>query len=67
MKIGWTQPLCLTCYLAWLLGCGEGPREPTRLTGGGEDPCLVCGTPTRIYTRIDPQLAALFAFPLRDQ
>lgn len=65
-EIGWTQPLCMTCYLAWLLGCGKGPREPFASTGGGEDRCLVCGTPTRIYTRIDPKIAALYAFPLAD-
>jgi hypothetical protein len=58
-RIGWTQPLCEACYAAWTLGRGEAPREPSRVLGEG-DPCLICGTPTGIYTRIDPKLAAHF-------
>jgi hypothetical protein len=66
-KIGWTQPLCDTCYVAWCLGRGEAPREPTRAIGGHEpDPCLICGEPTNIYTRISPKLAGFFAHPLPD-
>lgn len=64
MAIGWTQPLCETCYAAWCVGRGEIPREPHRLTDGGTDPCLICGTETSIYTRIDPTIAAFFAHAL---
>jgi hypothetical protein len=63
-RIGWTQPLCESCYLAWLLGRDEAPRGPTRVIDPeGGDPCLVCGTATTIYTRIDPTLAALHRYP----
>lgn len=59
-RIGWTQPLCDPCFAAWTLGRGEAPRGPVtvRLDDDDEgDPCLVCGSPTTIYTRIDPKLA----------
>lgn len=55
----WTQPLCLTCFVAWTLGRGEPPCEPMRVIGV-EDPCLICGTPTAILVRIDPQLTVGF-------
>lgn len=58
-RIGWNQPLCASCFAAWKLGCGHAPIEPARATGVG-DPCLVCGTPTTIYARIDPALAGYF-------
>lgn len=57
-RIGWTQPLCEPCYAAWCLGRGEAPREPVRVTGTEGDPCCVCGTPTTIYARIDPESTA---------
>lgn len=63
-RIGWTQPLCENCYQAWLLGRGEAPRRPHRLIDPADlDPCLVCGTETGIYTRIDPELASLHRYP----
>jgi hypothetical protein len=62
-RIGWTQPLCDACYAAWSLGRGEVPREPHFLVRDEGEPCLICGTPTTIYTRIDPNLAAHFPHP----
>jgi hypothetical protein len=62
-RIGWTQPLCETCYAAWEVGAGRVPREPVRIIRDNpedRDPCLICGTPTLIYTRIDPALARHF-------
>ncbi len=62
-RIGWTQPLCETCFAAWEVGNGRVPRESSRPIGDQEDvgdPCLICGTPTVIYTRIDPTIASHF-------
>jgi hypothetical protein len=59
-RIGWTQPLCLTCFAAWEVGNGRVPREPHRVVGDG-DPCLICGADTGIYVRIDPAIAGVFA------
>jgi hypothetical protein len=61
MTPGWTQPLCMTCFVAWTLGRGELPREPTQVIGE-PDPCLICGSPTRIYVRIDPALTEGFKY-----
>lgn len=50
-RIGWTQPLCETCFAAWEVGNGRVPREPTRLRGDAAvdgDPCLICGTPVSV-------------------
>jgi hypothetical protein len=55
----WTQPLCMTCFVAWTLGRGELPREPTRVIGSDE-PCLICGEPTAIFVRIAPELTEGF-------
>jgi hypothetical protein len=66
MKIGWTQPLCESCYVAWLLGQGEPPRQATVTRNMPLEPCLVCGTPTAIYTRIDPRLAGHFEYAKPD-
>jgi len=53
----WTQPICEACFAAWLLGQGEEPRHaPAVVHGTPPDPCLVCGTDTRIYIRVDPRL-----------
>jgi hypothetical protein len=59
-RIGWTQPLCEPCFAAWCVGRGEVPREPVRIQNDGGDPCLICGTPTTIYVRIDPGIASEF-------
>lgn len=53
----WTQPLCEACYVAFMLGRGEAPREPVRMMTG-DVPCLICRTPTGIYVRIDPKTTA---------
>jgi hypothetical protein len=66
-RVGWTQPLCEPCFAAWELGNGRKPREPVRLRGDAEedgDPCVVCGTPTTIYTRIDPALVEGFRYAM---
>lgn len=58
-RIGWTQPLCETCFCAWELGRGLVGGDPARVLSDG-DPCLVCGIMTTIYVRIDPALAGTF-------
>lgn len=62
-RIGWTQPLCPSCYDAWMLGRGDPPRPPVRAIGVDPDPCLVCGRQTTIYVRIPPALSALHQNP----
>jgi hypothetical protein len=64
-RVGWTQPLCVTCYAAWEVGNGRVPREPARVARAPEDPCLICGTPTTIYTRIHPTIAEHFVHAKR--
>ena len=65
----WTQPICRTCYAAFLLGKGEDPRrEPVRLADiAPPEPCLLCGEPTRIFLRIDPRLTAGLTNALEDK
>lgn len=61
MTNDWTQPLCLTCYAAFCIGAGMRPSSrPTRVIDAA-DPCLICGEPTGIYVRIDPELSEGFA------
>ena len=55
----WTQPFCHACSVAFGLGRGTvaGDIIPVQLRDTvPPDPCLVCGTPTRIYIRVDPKL-----------
>ena len=59
-RIGWTQPLCLSCFAAWEVGRGRVPGQPHEVIGASE-PCLICGSPTAIYVRIDPAIAGQFA------
>lgn len=62
-RVAWTQALCEPCFASFQLGQGNLPREPTRLKGAVEevgDPCLVCGTQTAIFVRIDPALTSHF-------
>lgn len=61
-RIGWSQPLCEACYAAWQVGRGDVPREPCRGIGQDDEPCLICATPTTIYTRIDPRIAEHFKY-----
>ena len=63
MTIGWTQPLCETCFQAWKLGTGRPPVVPSLTKEGGEELCLICGRLTRIYVRVDPALARLHQHP----
>jgi hypothetical protein len=52
----WTQPICRSCYVAWLLGREESPhREPVEVVLV-QEPCLICGTETGIFIRVDPKL-----------
>lgn len=62
-RIGWTQPLCASCFDAWTLGRGDPPRTPVQVVGADDEPCLVCGRPTCIYVRIDPVLSRLQRHP----
>lgn len=66
-RIGWTQPLCETCFAAWEVGAGRVPRDPSRLVGDARldgDPCLICGAATLIFVRIDPAIAGVFRHAL---
>jgi hypothetical protein len=55
----WRQPICRPCFAAFDLGRGLAPaaREPTILADSTDAGlCLLCGTTTRIYVRVDPKL-----------
>jgi hypothetical protein len=54
----WRQPICLSCYAAYLLGRGESPTtaNPVSVSLIDPDPCLICGMETRIFVRVDPKL-----------
>jgi hypothetical protein len=54
----WKQAMCRHCLLAYKLGQGQiAMLMPVvvEVTLDPPDPCLVCGKPTKIYTRIDPE------------
>ena len=54
----WTQPICQTCFHAWQLGREEPLRTPVSTISDPIDQCLICGSGTTIYVRIDPRLTA---------
>lgn len=56
----WTQPICRTCYAAFLMGSGRpATQTPVALTDAAPaEPCMVCAEPTRIFVRVSPHLTA---------
>ena len=60
----WTQPMCRSCFAAWSLGQGASPhRQPAEVSELVPlEPCLICGSQTRIYTRVDPKLTEGLVF-----
>lgn len=67
-RVSWTQPVCSTCFAAIEVGRGNVPREPSRVTTNLEEPCLICGGYNDgIYTRVDPNIAGVFANARREE